>query len=59
MSGTLPKCELYACYYRNPKTRVFERLPHVTVLHARGRAREIMPAKYSKWYTIEKDLVKE
>ena len=21
---TLPKCELYACYYRNPKTRVFD-----------------------------------
>ena len=51
----LPACELYACYYRNPKTRVFERLPHVRVLVARGRAREIMPAKRSKWYTIEKE----
>jgi len=47
--------KLYACYYRNPVTRVFEKLPHVKVLYARGSAREIHPAMYSKWYTISQE----
>jgi hypothetical protein len=52
---TRRESKLYSVYYRNPVTRTFERLPAVQVLYARGRAREISPSKYAKWYTIPKE----
>ena len=42
----------YAVYWRNPKTRVFERIPGAFVYAVDGIALEIIPAPSAKWYTI-------
>jgi len=45
--------KLYRVYWRNPTTRVFERIPNAKVYSYQGKPSEIRPAISAKWYTIE------
>jgi hypothetical protein len=42
----------YKVYWRNPKTRVFERIHGAFVYAVDGIALEILPTPSAKWYTI-------
>jgi hypothetical protein len=44
--------DLFAVYWRNPKTRTFQRIPNASIYSVDGIALEISPSKYAKWYTI-------
>jgi hypothetical protein len=45
----------FAVYWRNPKTRTFERIPNAAIVALDDIPLEIRPAKYAKWYTIKED----
>jgi hypothetical protein len=51
----------FAIYWRNPKTRTFERIPNASVIgyvtEHHAFPVEISPSKYSKWYTIEPEVI--